>query len=181
VVNAEEHPGYGWLAYDWRNVIPACSKCNTYKANQFPVAEQRITSPVQGCATTEDINAHEAPLLLHPYFDKPSDALKFGEKGVVTAKSPRGKKTIEVCRLDRGPFNTARDREQVAVWREVNELMNKGHTLPDAIQILERRCAAGDEPFSLAIIDYLYLRLAEQIEELKARPTAAEKLLATRA
>jgi len=182
LVGAAEHPGYGWLAYDWRNLIPACSKCNTYKANQFPVAGPRVTGPAKGCATTEELNAHEAPLLLHPYFDRPGDALEFGEKGVVAARqqSPRGQATIDVCRLDRDALNTARAREQVAAWREVKELMDQGLSLPDAIQALEARCEAGDEPFSLAVIDYLYLRLAEQIDELKARQAAAQKQYATR-
>jgi hypothetical protein len=33
-----EHPGYFWLAYDWRNLVPACSFCNsgTAKVDQFP-------------------------------------------------------------------------------------------------------------------------------------------------
>lgn len=151
VVGAEEHPGYGWLAYDWRNLVPACSKCNTYKANRFPVAGTRCVAPAQGCETTEELNAREAPLLLHPYFDKPSEALAFGEKGVIAArqKSPRGQATIEVCRLDREALTTARAKEQASAWREVKELIDHGHTLPDAIQAMEQRCEAGDEPFSL--------------------------------
>jgi len=33
---------------------------------------------------------------------------------------------------------------------------------------------------SLAVVDFLYLRLAEHIEELKSQQAAAEKLLSTR-
>lgn len=69
-VGAEEHPGYGWLAYDWRNLVPACSKCNTYKANQFPVAGVHCIAPTaKKSESTEELNTFERPLLLHPYFD----------------------------------------------------------------------------------------------------------------
>ena len=26
------HPGYYWLAYDWRNLLPACARCNRPEA-----------------------------------------------------------------------------------------------------------------------------------------------------
>src|SRR5215213_1418661 len=29
MVNGEPHPGYYWLAYDWRNLFPACQRCNS--------------------------------------------------------------------------------------------------------------------------------------------------------
>ena len=33
-----KHPGYFWLAYNWRNLVPACSFCNSGKGknDQFP-------------------------------------------------------------------------------------------------------------------------------------------------
>jgi hypothetical protein len=35
------HPGYFWLAYNWRNLVPACSFCNTGdgKVDQFPTSK----------------------------------------------------------------------------------------------------------------------------------------------
>lgn len=40
---AIDHPGYFWLAYHWRNLLPACSFCNTGqgKVDQFPLATSR--------------------------------------------------------------------------------------------------------------------------------------------
>ena len=34
-----DHPGYFWLAYHWRNLVPACSFCNSGKGKgtQFPI------------------------------------------------------------------------------------------------------------------------------------------------
>jgi hypothetical protein len=39
-----EHPGYFWLAYDWRNLVPACSACNSGagKVDQFPVKRAHL-------------------------------------------------------------------------------------------------------------------------------------------
>lgn len=181
-IGAEDHPGYGWLAYDWQNLVVACSKCNTFKANQFPVAKAHCAGPSPGCETTTDLNAFEDPLLLHRYFDDPEEHLRFGERGVVSArnKSLRGQVTIDVCRLDREPLRAAREREQTNAWREVNVLMHEGKSIIEALGLLEARCRAGDEQFSLAVLDYLYAKLAEHLAELKARQSAVEKLLANR-
>ena len=60
------HPGYYWLAYNWRNLLPSCATCNQPgqngigKHNRFPV-----TSP-PGHAITEAQVAGEKPLLLNP-------------------------------------------------------------------------------------------------------------------
>ncbi len=39
-----DHPGYFWLAYDWRNLVPACSACNSGKGkvDQFPVQHAHL-------------------------------------------------------------------------------------------------------------------------------------------
>jgi uncharacterized protein YoaH (UPF0181 family) len=181
-IGATPHPGYAWLAYEWQNIVPACSKCNTYKGNQFPVAKVHAARPALGCRTTTELNAHEEPLLLHPYFDDPGEHLVVGERGVIAAKgkSPRGQATIDVCRLDREPLTNARAREQQHAWREVQELMGKGRTIDQAIRVLQERCEAGDEQFSLAIVDHLWARLDEHIAEQKARLAATENLRASR-
>ena len=39
-----DHPGYFWLAYDWRNLVPACARCNSGfgKVDQFPVGGAHV-------------------------------------------------------------------------------------------------------------------------------------------
>ena len=39
-----DHPGYFWLAYDWRNLVPVCSACNSGlgKVDQFPVGKTHV-------------------------------------------------------------------------------------------------------------------------------------------
>lgn len=61
-VTGEDHPGYFWLAYEPRNLLPSCQKCNqgSGKRNYFPVSGVRAERP-------EDDLAAELPLLLNPY------------------------------------------------------------------------------------------------------------------
>jgi hypothetical protein len=70
----DEHPGYYWLAYDWRNLLPSCEKCNqpseisgrkVGKHNRFPVEGRHARQP-------DEIEAEE-PLLIHPGSGRPED------------------------------------------------------------------------------------------------------------
>lgn len=101
--NEVPHPGYYWLAYDWRNLLPACVLCNQPnldesgsrlgKRNRFPVVGQHATKPGDEVA--------EQPLLLNPVFDDPSEHLRFDpETGVLVALSERGRLTIRVLGLN---------------------------------------------------------------------------------
>jgi len=46
--SVEKHPGYFWLAYDWRNLLPSCHYCNRPnsshkgKRNLFPVSKKHL-------------------------------------------------------------------------------------------------------------------------------------------
>jgi uncharacterized protein (TIGR02646 family) len=52
-----DHPGYYWLAYEWSNLLPSCSKCNRLtktkdgrrvgKGERFPVMGRRASSLVR--------------------------------------------------------------------------------------------------------------------------------------
>ena len=110
----QPHPGYYWLAYDWRNLLPACQRCNSAngKMNQFPVgAQHRGPPPVD----PDLLDQEEQPLLLHPYRHDPNEHLEFGAKGVVAGKTELGKKSVEVYDLDRGDLRTERQRTQETI------------------------------------------------------------------
>lgn len=92
-----EHPGYYWLAYDWRNLVPACSKCNGSKSDQFP-AKKHVHDPD---ADLEKLNKAEEPLLINPYFEDPNEHLEFDCHGMVHAKTPKGEATIQILDLNR--------------------------------------------------------------------------------
>jgi hypothetical protein len=110
-VRTIQHPGYFWLAYNWRNLLPACNFCNRAagKRNQFPIQRKqyafirrltedqvrRLKSPPYPSGkwagayylAPEDLNDLECPLLLHPYFDADIDShIGFDSRGQVYAK-----------------------------------------------------------------------------------------------
>lgn len=100
---ARPHPGYYWLAYEWRNLLPACQLCNQRstdktdsarlgKRNRFPVAGFRATGPGE----EED----ESPLLINPTIDDPEQHIGVDQSGVLFAKSDIGRMTIRVLGLN---------------------------------------------------------------------------------
>ena len=114
-----EHPGYFWLAYNWKNLLPACRYCNSKngKKNQFPVKDEvyvflvkmsdaeteDLADPYYTSAKWpdvrylgfEDIDKREHRYLLHPYWDaNPSEYIGFDEFGHVYAKEINGSTSL---------------------------------------------------------------------------------------
>src|SRR5262249_37626646 len=97
------HPGYWWLAYNYQNFLPCCTRCNCARAkmNRFRVRGLRARRK-------EDLS-RERPLLLNPYKHKPQKHLKFipptegddNSGGHVIGITTEGKKSIEVYNLGR--------------------------------------------------------------------------------
>ncbi len=97
-----DHPGYYWLAYDWRNLLPSCVLCNQPssdhsegpigKRNYFPVKDFRACRPGE--------EEQEEPLLLHPVFRDPKDHLRVDETGVLVALTKEGRKCIDILALN---------------------------------------------------------------------------------
>ena len=122
-----DHPGYFWLAYNWRNLLPACSMCNSYrgKKNQFPVAKGhvfrlKLTDAeldhliCRGDAIPsnaeiglwypgiQDLDSLEEPLLLNPYVDEdPTVDLEFGPNGLIRPLTKKGEWSVKVFDLNR--------------------------------------------------------------------------------
>ncbi|UCC40962.1 MAG: hypothetical protein JSV96_05885 [Candidatus Aminicenantes bacterium] len=117
------HPGYFWLAYNWKNLVPSCKVCNSGegKGNQFPVKEKYVLLiklsedkisrlkakpyPSKKWAgyyylQPEDLDDIEKPFLLNPYRDKPHDHIRFGTKGIETHISEKGEHSIKVLKLN---------------------------------------------------------------------------------
>ena len=97
------HPGYYWLAYDWRNLLPSCEDCNRPsrqktggqligKWDQFPVKGFRATNPGE--------EAQEEPLLIHPVLQDPEQHLSVDDTGIFAAKTPEGKTCIDIFGLN---------------------------------------------------------------------------------
>lgn len=102
----EQHPGYFWLAYNWRNLLPSCVTCNQPgdegigKRNRFPLD----LPPTHGMPNTDV--AEERPLLINPIDpddDDPEHHLGIEvETGVMCAKnnSKRGDMCIKIFGLN---------------------------------------------------------------------------------
>jgi len=114
------HPGYWWLAYDWRNIVPACDSCNTggAKGTLFPISGTRAFAPEDG-AHPQELDRMEAPRLLHPFFgEDPCDHIGFYVDGTAYARkgSELGRATIKVMDLNReGLVAKRRQRQDEAV------------------------------------------------------------------
>lgn len=102
----EAHPGYYWLAYNWRNLLPSCVACNqpredgVGKHNRFPVKGGRYA------INDQDI-ANESPLLLNPLNpddEDPEEHLGVDlDSGFMTFKngSARGEACIKIFGLNK--------------------------------------------------------------------------------
>ena len=88
----ESHPGYYWLAYDWKNLLPSCVLCNQPstepdgerlgKRNYFPLADETKRAQAKGEEGDED------PLLINPTQVDPDLHLGIdGKTGVMFARS----------------------------------------------------------------------------------------------
>lgn len=93
-----KHPGYFWLAYEWKNLLFSCEICNRiHKGNTFPLKDEgrRATRP------EHDLGA-EGPLLIDPATQDPNAFLGFrGEVAFAVDGSDEGRTTIEVLGLNR--------------------------------------------------------------------------------
>lgn len=101
--NPRPHPGYYWLAYHWRNLLPCCRKCNQLnkdpasgrtigKGMRFPVGSFR--------AESEGQEAGEEPLLINPVLEDPADHLEVDDLGIMSGRTPKGATTVELLGLN---------------------------------------------------------------------------------
>ncbi len=119
VDEANGHPGYYWLCYEWTNLVPACITCNREgsKHNHFPILGKRVLYPpllpnnhlaLDACKAENSPLAEEKPCLLHPEIDHPEDFFGFetdpsgaGIRLVGVDTEGRGTCTIQTCLLNR--------------------------------------------------------------------------------
>ena len=165
----EDHPGYFWLAYHWKNLLPACSACNALKGkkNQFPTTFQHLLlrrvsdapNPPDPDARPskkwshwyypgpDELNRLEKPLLLNPYVDKPEQELRFGKLGLIAGITPKGKHSVCVFNLCDLDLSDSRWAAQKTAYNDY--MMAKNNLLLDDEPHTERECqTAGLEKVS---------------------------------
>lgn len=158
------HPGYYWVAHDWRNVFPLCARCGrSGKGSQFPIKAERVSDPRRG-PDPEILDRIEVPQLLNPYNDHPADHLKFGVKGTVTALTDRGEASINAFHLNDEPFVVERQSQQEKAWSYFLLIARSTLQGPSIGKLLKRsmeRYTGPNARFSQAVIDYLEIKVRD--------------------
>jgi hypothetical protein len=167
--DGKPHPGYYWLAYDWRNLLPACGQCNSGegKMNQFPISRTAHAMSHEVARTPRGLDALEGPMLLHPYYHPhPEKYLRFGEDGTVAAAEDDvtllGQSSIETYNLKRGDLGISRHEYQEMAWQDLLKALSN-----DApISIALKKYDSGEAPYSQACIQYVRLKYKRRASEL---------------
>jgi hypothetical protein len=151
-VGGSPHPGYYWLAYHWRNLLPSCEQCNAVhgKMNQFPVTKEYVARPE---LEPDDLDVQEVPVLLHPYRDRPEKHLAFGLRGIANARdgSGMGEASIRVYNLNREALATQRaEAMELACLRWSKALADRDS---DALKNVLKPIRAGTAQFARAQLD----------------------------
>ncbi len=161
----EDHPGYYWLAYDWQNLLPSCTACNTAsgqftegrvvgKWEAFPIENEdlRAWSPVE--------EGREVPLLVNPVHAYPEEHFAFHRTGVLGYKTPAGRVTRRLLGLDEEGLATRRKKRYEEVKTFTREFLATFDICSKEVQEEKREhleaLAAGEGEFTA------YARLAIQ-------------------
>lgn len=118
-----DHPGYYWLAYDWRNLLASCILCNRPskkhsggrligKRNLFPVRRFR--------ATRAGEEVRENSLLINPVRENPADHLELDDLGVYHGRTEKGETCIRIFGLNDRDLPNGRRRK----YEDVKEKMS---------------------------------------------------------
>jgi len=167
--NVATHPGYFWLAYHWKNLLPACQACNSGrgKQNQFPLPPAHQPTLVAKLTEAEAkrlaararksmkykqryyldpdaLDELESPRILNPYVEDPRRHLRFGEGGIVAAVdgSEKGTESIRVYQLDDDSLRADRQKQQKAA--ELIFLAKLGGNIASGVQPRDAIVAAHD-------------------------------------
>ncbi len=113
---------YAWYAYEWNNLVLACTVCARYKSTQFPTDNNRV-QPFTPLALADQ----ESPVLIDPSQDTPYDHLAFHANGACASKSGRGKETVDILKLNRSELMELRARFFSEVLFTLEQLRGKGY------------------------------------------------------
>ncbi|HEY3840902.1 MAG TPA: hypothetical protein VGL72_30225 [Bryobacteraceae bacterium] len=157
VTEDPDHPGYYWLAYDYRNYLPSCSSCNQparAKLTHFPVTGPHAHEPRSLPA--------ESPLLLNPLdpATDPFQHLEFDEMGAPRPHlgSPKGENSRTIFDLDRPDLTEARFEAIQKLEGDWNGRISQNTSISTAYLELQKEIRSGDREYSAAqlwALDYL--------------------------
>ena len=97
---------YPWLAVEWSNLLPVCSKCDGHRRGKFEirgidVTVENLSNDPMILNADSDILVDEDTLLIHPEVDSPENHIFFDFSGNAVGRTEKGRYTIDVFRLNR--------------------------------------------------------------------------------
>lgn len=103
---------YPWLEFEWSNLLPVCTECNSTKRNKFPIEERRAEKPEEKLKkrynkANSEYLLSEKPLLIHPEIDTVENHFYFSD-GSIIDRTNRGRETIKICNLNRSNLKNKR-------------------------------------------------------------------------
>jgi len=129
-------PGYYWLTYEWSNLIPLCSKCNSNKSNKFPLKgwgnKNRISSHENTYGVEEYnpfniewLQQKEKPLIINPELEvEPATHFYFKKNGEINGRTIYGKETILIYKLNRKDLKRERIKIRGDYVNKINESLD---------------------------------------------------------
>jgi len=163
---------YGWFAYEWRNLFPACARCNRTKRSFFPVRGPRANI----LSAWDDAERDEKTLLLNPCKDKPYKHLEFDWDGSVFGKTEIGKCTIETLGLNRPDLISTRSEHFSAMKRLISEIYQRNsHPYSESIFSPLENYLKDGSPFSGCCLILLYHAICETTKSEGLTPPSFER------
>ncbi|WPN55423.1 AAA family ATPase [Pseudomonas sp. P9_31] len=150
---------YWWLALEWSNYLPACSRCNALKGSRFPIEGMRA-----GPDSTSVSLAEEQRLLLDPCEDDPSSLLLFLEDGRVTSEDFQGKVTIDVLGLNRESLVDARRRE-IESLKRILSVQQRAFDSPNLLDDILSAMITDDSPYAAMRRQFVHSWATEEAPE----------------
>lgn len=122
--NSKPHKGYYWLAYDWKNLLPSCVKCNQIRIMKGKKVGKGRRFPVNGSHATEPGKENEEdPLLINPTTQDPEEHLEIDVKsGLIIALTERGQTCIDIFGLN---IKDGYPEQRKSAAREVKALIEE--------------------------------------------------------
>lgn len=163
-------PGYYWLAYEWSNLIPLCSKCNGNKSNKFPLTTWLETNRISNHLNINEIigfnsydinwlQHYEKPLIVNPETEiAPSKHFMFQRDCKMIGRTDEGKETIIIYKLNSNDLKRERLKIRQNYVNDIKSALvdftrsNKNEELSGELKGIFKRMMRNchhDQPFSL--------------------------------
>jgi uncharacterized protein (TIGR02646 family) len=155
--------GHPYRAFDWLNYLLACSICNSNsKRDQFPLDQSG------------------QPLLVDPTAEDPLDHLTLTSPGVIRATTEKGRRSIEIFRLDRKKLERGRQRAWQALGIFITRYAqamrdqddDQAHQITELVRdypfasVLAHLLRAAGSPHASALVDTRVLAVLKSHPEI---------------